>query len=215
MGAAEAGAMSTSYAIPRPTMRLPDLLALEAAQAGAERPRPVSMTIEGVPAQIRPVLGDAAGQLRQLLAWSYGPTAGQARRPELALQAILVQAIRSRMPAPLELCEFDRHRLQSLTVDVDQAVLVFRDLLLRRTGFSWSVRVGSGKHRQRITISTMPRDRIDGRMSARHAALLAALLDRDTVNPAGLSIPNSARDRVQLAGEFAGVELAGERLAVR
>ena len=207
----------TIYAIPRPTLRSPNLLALEAAQAGGELTRPVSMTIEGVPAQIRPVLGDASvrGQLRQLLAWSYGPTAGNARRPDLALQSILVQAIRSRMPAPLELSEFERHRIQSLAADVDQAVLVIRDLLLRRTGVAWSVRVGSGKHRQRITISTMPRDRIGGRMSARHAALLAALLDRDTINPAGLSVPNSSRDRVQLAADLAGVELAGERLAVR
>ena len=207
----------TIYAIPRPTLRPPDLLALEAAQAGAELTRPIIMTIEGVPAQIRPVLGDAAvrGQLRQLLSWSYGSTAGQARRPDLALQAILVQAIRSRMPAPLELTEFERHRIQALTVTADQAVVVFRSLLLRRTGMTWSVRVGSGKHRLRITISTMPRDRIGGRMPTRHAALLAALLGRDTINPAGLSIPNSARDRVQLAADLAGVELAGDRLAVR
>ena len=205
----------TIYAIPRPTLRPPDLLALEAAQAGAELTRAVDMTIEGVPAQIRPVLGDAAGQLRQLLAWSYGPTAGQARRPDLALQSILVQAIRSRMPAPLELSEFELHRIHALAADVDQAVLVFRDLLLRRTGIAWSVRVGSGRHRSRITISTMPKDRIGGRMSARHAALLAALLGRDTINPAGLSIPNSARDRVQLAADLAGVELADERLAAR
>ena len=204
----------TIYVIPRPTLRPPDLLALEAAQAGAELTRAVDMTIEGVPAQIRPVLGDASfrGQLRQLLAWSYGPTAGQARRPDLALQSILVQAIRSRMPAPLELSEFELHRIHALAAD--QAVLVFRDLLLRRTGIAWSVRVGSGRHRSRITISTMPKDRIGGRMSARHAALLAALLDRD-VNPIGLSIPNSARDRVQLAADLAGVELAGDRLAVR
>jgi len=207
----------TIYAIPRPTLRPPDLLALEAAQAGAELTRPISMTIEGAPAQIRPVLGDAAvrGQLRQLLSWSYGSTAGQARRPDLALQSILVQAIRSRMPAPLELSEFELHRIHALAADVDQAVLVFRDLLLRRTGIAWSVRVGSGRHRSRITISTMPKDRIGGRMSARHAALLAALLGRDTINPAGLSIPNSARDRVQLAADLAGVELADERLAAR
>ena len=207
----------TVYAIPSPTLRPPDLLALEATHAGAELTRPINMTIEGVPAQIRPVLGDATvrGQLRQLLAWTIGPNVGQARRPDLALQSILVQAIRSRMPAPLELSEFERHRIQSHALDVDQAVLLFRDLLLRRTGIAWSVRVGSGKHRQRITISTMPRDRVDGRMSARHAALLAALLGRDVVNPAGLSIPNSARDRMQLAADLAGVELARERLAVR
>jgi hypothetical protein len=198
-------------------MRLDDRRALEAAHAGAELTRPGSMTIEGVPAQIRPVLGEASvrGQLRQLLAWSYGSTAGNARRPDLALQAIIAQAIRSRMPVPLELSEFERHRIQSHALDVDQAVLVFRDLLLRRTGFAWSVRVGNGKHRQRITISTMPRDRVDSRMTARHAALLAAMLGRDVINPAGLSVPNSARDRVQLAADLAGVELAGERLAVR
>ena len=59
----------TIYAIPRPTLRLADLLALEAAHVGPELTRPISMTIEGVAAQIRPVLGDAAvrGQLRQLL----------------------------------------------------------------------------------------------------------------------------------------------------
>jgi hypothetical protein len=205
----------TIYAIPRPTLRLPDLLALEAAQAGGELTHPINLTIEGVPAQIRPVLGDVSVCSRPLLAWTIGSAVGQARRPDLALQSILVQAIRSRMPAPLELCEFDRHRLPTLTVDVDQAVLVYRDLLLRRTGFAWSVRVGNGKHRQRITISTMPKDRIGGRMTARHAALLAAMLDRDTINPSGLSIPNSARDRVQLAGDLAGVELAGERLAAR
>lgn len=206
-----------TYAIPTPWMRLDDRRALEAAHAGVMLTRPVSMTVEGVAAQIRPVLGDASvrGQSRQLLAWSYLFSTGQARRPDLALQAILVQAIRSRMPAKLEVSEFERHRIQSHALDVDQAVLVFRDLLLRRTGFAWSVRVGNGKHRQRITISTMPRDRIGGRMSARHAALLAAMLGRDTVNPAGLSIPNSARDRVQLAADLAGVELTGERQVAR
>lgn len=204
-----------TYAIPRPTLRLPDLLALDAAQAGGELTRPINMTIEGVPAQIRPVLGDASVCGRPLLAWTVGSAVGQARRPALALQAILVQAIRLRMPAALELSEFERHRIQSLSVDVDKAVAVYRDLLLRRTGIAWSVRVGNGKHRQRITISTMPKDRIGGRMTARHAALLAAMLDRDSINPSGLSIPNSARDRVQLAADLAGVELAGERLAAR
>jgi hypothetical protein len=131
-------------------------------------------------------------------------------RIDLALQVILIDAIRARPPAPVALDELEVRRLRNL--DVDAAVVAYRDLLRRRTGIRWSVRVGSKQHRSTITIASEPKACVGGLMTPRACALLAALTGRALVNPAsGMPVGDHVTDRVTAASAFAGVELLAEQ----
>jgi hypothetical protein len=133
-----------------------------------------------------------------------------------------VQAILAQPPAPLELDDLEPLRLRQRLADTDDAVVVYRDLLLRRTGVAWSVRVGSRKNRSTITITAMPSARTVSNaaaisvMSMPDAALLAALSGRQSVNPAsGIQVQPMIGKRLELASLIAGVELAAARRAAQ
>lgn len=208
-----------TYQCPQPKMspsrwRLLD----ELFRSGASLEETVTMTVEGVPASISPEPLSAAVRgpaPRQRLIATYGANTTTVLRIDLALQVILADAIRVRPPAPVVLDELEVRRLPGLAADVDAAVVAYRDLLRRRTGLAWSVRVGAGKHRSTITIASEPKARVGGLMKARDCALLAAMTGRAIVNPAsGLAVPDSISDRIAAAAAFAGVELVTEQRSV-
>jgi hypothetical protein len=207
-----------TYKVPRPKMSLANLLLLDAVRGGATLDRPITMTVEGVPASISPSPTDRARGPWQQLCWSYAGVSDRTRKVEIAMQAILVQAILAEPPAPIAFDDLEPLRLQPRLADVDDAVVVYRDLLLRRTGVAWSVRVGPSKNRSTITIAAMPRARTaasassPGAMSLVDSALLAALSGRQSVNPlTGIQVQPMIGKRLELAGLIAGVELVSAR----
>jgi len=207
-----------AYQVPRPKMSLANLELLNAVRAGATLERPITMTVDGVPASISPSPTDRVRGSRQQLCWSYAGISDQTRSLEIAMQAIIVQAILANPPASIAFDDLEPLRLVPSLADVDKAVAVYRDLLLRRTGIAWSVRVGSRKNRTMITITAMPRARsaatasAPSSMSMADAALLAALSGRTSVNPAsGIQVQPMIGKRLELASMISGVELASLR----
>jgi hypothetical protein len=198
----------------------------ELLRTGAELRETITMTVEGVPCSISPAPAEAARgpAPRQQLSCTYGSNTNTVPRIDLALQVILIDAIRARPPAPVALDELEVRRLRSL--DVDAAVVAYRDLLRRRTGIRWSVRVGSGKYRSTITVASEPKSRVPRPrcfadsaldrdapwMTPRDCAVLAALTGRTIINPAnGLQVGNHTSDRLAVASAFAGVELVADQ----
>jgi hypothetical protein len=200
-----------TYQLPQPRMTAASWRLLdELHRTGAPLKETITMTVEGAPASISPAPVEAVRgpAPRQQLSCTYGPNTTTVLRIEIAMQAILADAIRARSPAPVVLDELEVRRLPGLVADVDAAVVVYRDLLRRRTGVAWSVRVGSGKHRSTITIASEPKARVAGMMTARDCALLAALTDRAMVNPAsGLAVGNTITERQQAVFAFSGVDI--------
>jgi hypothetical protein len=128
----------------------------------------------------------------------------------------VAKAIRAKMPEPLQLDDLELRRMTDVVTDVHRTVSLLRELLLRRTGEEWSVRVGKGKHKQSITITSMPKTHVDGEMRMLDAALLAALTDRALVNPAsGITIGASPRERISLISLISGNDLVADRRAAR
>jgi hypothetical protein len=217
--------MATNYRVPQPKMPLARWCLLdELMRSGAPLQETITMTVDGVPASISPAPAEARGLSRSQLNCTYGSSRAcldianmpAISRIDLALQVILADAIRARPPAPVALDDLELRRLPGLMADVDAAVVAYRDLLLRRTGVAWSVRVGSGKHRSTITIASQPKARIQrpthAWMTPRDCAMLAALTGRAMINPAsGLAVGNHVSDRLAAASAFAGVELAAEQ----
>jgi hypothetical protein len=201
------------YQPPQPKMPLARWRLLDALmRSGAPLEEMITMTVEGVPCSISPVIAEAVRgpAPRQQLSCTYGSNTNTVPRIDLALQVILIDAIRARPPAPVALDELEVRRLRSL--DVDAAVVAYRDLLRRRTGIRWSVRVGSKQHRSTITIASEPKACVGGSMTPRDCALLAALTGRALVNPAsGLPVGDHVTDRVAAASAFAGVELVADQ----
>jgi hypothetical protein len=200
-----------SYQLPRPKLTLARQRLLdELFRTGAPLEETITMTVEGVPASIFPAPVEAVRgpAPRQQLSCTYGSNTNTVLRIDLALQVILADAIRARPPAPVELDELEVRRLPGLVADVDAAVVAYRDLLRRRTGITWSVRVGSGNNRSTITIASEPKARVRGVISARACALLAALTGRAIVNPAnGLAIGDTTLERQLAASAFSGVDV--------
>jgi hypothetical protein len=199
------------YQLPQPKMTVARWRLLdELLRTGAELRETITMTVEGVPCSISPARYDARSSARQLLSCTYGSISNTVPRIDLALQVILADAIRARPPAPVALDELEVRRLRSL--DVDAAVVAYRDLLRRRTGIRWSVRVGSRSNRSTITIASEPKACVGGLMTPRDCALLAALFGRPLVNPAsGLPVGDHVTDRVAAASALSGVELLAEQ----
>ena len=199
-----------SYQLPQPKMTIARWRLLdELLRTGAPLEETIPMTVEGVPASISPALTAARGPAaRQQFSYAYGPNTNTVTRIDLALQAILAHAIRARMPEPVVLDELEVRRLPGLVADVDAAVVAYRGLLRRRTGIAWSVCVGSKSHRSTITISSQPKARVRGIMTARDCALLAALTGRVIVNPAnGIEVSDSVFERQLAASAFSGVDI--------
>jgi hypothetical protein len=215
------GGDAMSYQLPQPKMTVARWHLLnELLRTGAPLEETITMTVDGVPASITPAPAGVRGMERSQLTCVYGSDRAcldianlhNVSRLDLALQVILADAIRARPPAPVALDDLEFRRLPGLVTDVDAAVVAYRDLLHRRTGIAWSVRVGSRKHRGTITIASEPKARVGGRMTARDCALLAALTGRALVNPAsGFAVADHVSDRSAAASAFAGVELAAEQ----
>jgi hypothetical protein len=217
------------YQPPQPKMPLARWRLLDALmRSGAPLEETITMTVEGVPCSISPVIAEAVRgpAPRQQISYTYGSNTNTVLRIDLALQRILADAIRARPPAPVGLDELEPRRLAGLMADVDKAVVAYRDLLRRRTGVAWSVRVGSGKYRSTITVASEPKSRVPrpaslsdsaldrdaAWMTPRDCAVLAALTGRTIINPAnGLQVGNHTSDRLAVASAFAGVELLAEQ----
>lgn len=207
------------YMPPRPVMQPADLQMLSRLRAsGARLERVLEMKVAGVKASVGPTpepdLHREFG--RQRIRWSYGSESGSATRIDIAIQIIVVKAIRALMPEPVQLDDLELRRMTDVITDVQRTVAMLRDLLLRRTGEEWSVRVGKGKRKLSITVASMPSTRVDGEMRLGDAALLAALSGRALVNPAsGITIGASARDRLELISQISGNDLVVARKAAR
>ena len=204
-----------------PKMTLADAGALARMVAGEADPRPVSLVFDKAIAQLEVTKAHAEyrGAFRRLaVKWSVTRydglgqlelNSGTTSRLDLAWQSILLEVAQLALPPALELSVFEsQQRLAQRASSVDGAVKLYRELLRRRSGRRWSVRVGSGDRRSTITISSMPIERVDGSMKASDAALLAALAGRlEILNPVnGLTIPDSADDRTRFALAFAGLD---------
>lgn len=207
------------YAPPRPVMQPADLQLLAHLRAsGVRLEQVVEMRLGSVKASIGPMpeadIQRARG--RQRIRWSYGSESGTTTRIDIAIQIIVVKAIRSQVPEPVQLDDLELHKLSIAITDVHMTVAMLRDLLLRRTGSEWSVRVGKGKGKRKlsITITSMPRTHVDGEMRMLDAALLATLSGRDLVNPAsGITIGASPRERLELISQISGDEVVARKAA--
>ncbi len=82
---------------------------------------------------------------------------------------------------------------------------ILRTLLLKRTGFRWSVRSGAGTSRAIITISALPTRQVNKAMSAHDTALLAAVLQEPFVNAQGYGLGTRTGDRARTALAILGV----------
>jgi hypothetical protein len=207
------------YVPPRPVMQLADLQLLSRLRAsGARLEQVVEMRVAGVKASIGPMpeADIHRERARQRIRWSYGSESNSTTRIDIAIQIILAKAIIAKMPEPLQLDDLELRRMTDVVTDVHRTVSLLRELLLRRTGEEWSVRVGKGKHKQSITITSMPKTHVDGEMRMLDAALLAALTDRALVNPAsGITIGASPRERISLISLISGNDLVADRRAAR
>jgi hypothetical protein len=188
-------------------IRLADLQLLSRLRAsGARLEQVVEFQVASVKASIGPMpeLDPLQDLSRQRIRWSFGSESGSTTRIDIAIQIIVARAIRAKMPAPLQLDDLEPRRVVG---DVQRTVALLRDLLLRRTGEEWSVRVGKGRHKERITIRSKPKTHVDGEMRMLDAALLAALTSRDFVNPAsGIVIGATLRERTEMLGLISGNE---------
>jgi hypothetical protein len=88
---------------------------------------------------------------------------------------------------------------------------ILRDLLHRRTGFRWSVRIGRGSSRSILTIGPVVARAVNGAMSAHDAALLASIVHEEFINPQGYSIGRRPGDRSRAA--LAIIGLTADELA--
>ncbi len=207
------------YTPPRPKMQLADLQLLCRLRAsGARLERVIEMEIAGVKASIGPMPeADLHREpARQRIRWSYGNESNSTTRIDIAIQVIVAKAIRARMPEPLRLDDLELRRMTDVVTDVHRTVALLRELLQRRTGHEWSVRVGKGKRKLSITITSMPKTQVDDEMRMLDAALLAALTNRTLVNPAsGITIGVSPRERLELISLISGNELVADRRAAQ
>jgi hypothetical protein len=207
------------YVPPRPVIQLADLQLLSRLRAsGARLEQVVEMRVAGVKASIGPMpeADIHRERARQRIRWSYGSESNSTTRIDIAVQIIVAKAISAKMPAPLQLDDLELRRMADVITDVHRTVALLRELLLRRTGEEWSVRVGKGKHKLSITITSMPKAHVDGEMRMLDAALLAALTNRAFVNPAsGITIGASPRERISLISQISGTDLVADRRAAR
>jgi hypothetical protein len=202
------------YVPPRPVIQLADLQLLSRARLE----QVVEMRVAGVKASIGPMpeADIHRERARQRIRWSFGSESNSTTRIDIAIQIIVAKAISAKMPEPLQLDDLELRRMTDVVTDVHRTVSLLRELLLRRTGEEWSVRVGKGKHKQSITITSMPKTHVDGEMRMLDAALLAALTDRALVNPAsGITIGASPRERISLISLISGNDLVADRRAAR
>jgi hypothetical protein len=207
------------YVPPRPVIQLADLQLLSRLRAsGARLEQVVEMRVAGVKASIGPMpeADIHRERARQRIRWSYGSESNSTTRIDIAVQIIVAKAISAKMPAPLQLDDLELRRMADVITDVHRTVALLRELLLRRTGEEWSVRVGKGKHKLSITITSMPKAHVDGEMRMLDAALLAALTNRALVNPAnGITVGSSPRERLELISQISGNDLVTDRRAAR
>jgi hypothetical protein len=82
---------------------------------------------------------------------------------------------------------------------------ILRDLLHRRTGFRWSVRIGRGTSRSILTIGPVGARAVNDAMSAHDAALLASIVREEFINPQGYSIGRRPGDRSRTALAIIGL----------
>ena len=156
------------------------LEAIEAGAAGA-----VSLRACGRDARVEASEPDSFRRVRA--SWSVGTESGEAGRLDLALQALLVSAVRQAGLGP-EAVEIDSARaleIRAALGSVDASADVLRSLIVAQTGRRWSVRVGRGRRRDVIDIAALPSRLVAGRMRIDDAATLAVLAGLDVVNPAG------------------------------
>lgn len=115
---------------------------------------------------------------RDMFTWTCEYASGATYSAADALQALLIEALRvSPEPDPVELLPRTRVALDVLNGDPKATIRMLREVLLARTGIRWSAR----RNGHTVTISSMPKRRIDGRMRVADAAMLAVLCGRTKV----------------------------------
>jgi hypothetical protein len=200
-------------------MQLADVQLLYRLRASRARlEKVIEMEVGGVKASIGPMpeLDLQREPARQRIRWTYGSESNSTTRIDIAIQVIVAKAIRAKMPEPLQLDDLELRRMTDVITDRHKTAALLRVLLLRRTGADWSVRVGKGKHKQLITITSLPKTHADGEMRMLDAALLAALTHRVLVNPAsGITIGASPLDRLELISQISGNDLVADRRAAQ
>ncbi len=151
-----------------------------------------------------------------------GASTGLTARDDHAFLALWCRAAALSLPPPVVLddCGFtimdgvdmistrevERLAYGAEVAPVVDTAKVYRRILLQRTGFAWSVRVGSGKLANTITIRSARARQVGGKMSMHDAALLAALTGRDMVTPRnGVTITNTMHSRRAMIHALTGV----------
>lgn len=140
---------------------------------------------------------------------------GWSSTPELAAAVVWCRVAAARFrPDPIALADdFELRRLADAAEKgtATEAAKIFRSLLLRRTGFRWSVRCS--RHSSRISICAPPKRCRDGKvMRPRDVALLAAVLgDGDLVPNRGITIGEERGDRAAMVYKIAGHPLREAR----
>lgn len=171
--------------------------------------RPGSWTID---------FGGCEGQITELerggYLWTWDTASGrgfwmasETSRWDLAFTLLWGRAARRLLPEPLDIGDFQLARWASRAEsDVGDAAKVLREVLSMRTGLRWSVRRGRGSSSERLRIKAPTARLVDGMMTCRDAALLAALLDRDLVNRRhGATIEPGVGSRTDALCSIAGV----------
>jgi hypothetical protein len=134
------------------------------------------------------------------VAFSDGRTfSSHAYGDRLAFECAWCQAAQVSAPPDLGLTEFEVRRLVQIAKEQRKATAwakALRNVLKRRTGRSWSVRVGTGTSGEWLYISAPPKRRVGGDMSAHDTALLAATLGREHVSNRGVSVSPDRRESV-------------------
>ena len=151
-----------------------------------------------------------------------GTSTGLTARADHAFLALWCRAAALSLPPPvvladcgftivdgvdmIRLSDVERLAADSETAPVVETAKFYRRILLQRTGFAWSVRVGGGKLANTITIRSARARQVGGKMSLHDAALLAALTGRDMVTPRnGVTIANTMRERRAIIHALTGV----------
>jgi hypothetical protein len=138
--------------------------------------------------------------------------AGACYSRDFAFRSMWCRAAQLSPPPPIECTDMLARASAIARADVRTAAEEIRKLLEQRTGRRWSVTVGRGQHRERLTICSLGRDLLAGGMVAADGALLAAVLQVEYVGPRGHTIGPRMSARAAAVLAIAGLPREGEPL---
>lgn len=207
-----ASAVMTTHEIPKPRVRL-----------GGDD----SWTVDygnGATASFHRGLNNPGEYPREVVWWSLSldgevVDSSWSSNAELAAIGVWCRAAAAKhAPPPVESSDdFEVRRLAESAekVDAKGAAKIFRGLLKRRTGISWSVR--AARRGETITINAAPKRCIrPGVMTMRDRALLASVFGTGKlVSPCGVTIASERGNRAEAVYQIAGVTPPSSMAPVR